>query len=376
MKGKMSLLETLNCKPMDIAKMCALATILVCNGFMFIFLASYLQSQPSIPLSSSSTSTNQAVQEAKLALMHEEIQQLRNEIIDVKQSIVHNHPHNSPSHLNPPKPSTETIHETVPIVHKGADFVHVQKNIFPFNTSLFDDYSSPIVDEDRKVIFCWMAKNSCSKFKRLFAYAAQGWKASEKISMIKFDHQIHEHHELFRQLNAFSEQEADAMMNDESWNKIAFVRDPLERWLSAFAEKCRVSKRDPKDNNPCFGKSVNEFVLQLWEHYEKIDPCGNHDRDSHFFPQWCQCDLWNDHDKWTIYRFDRKNRGSQIDHFLNNFGFKDYVPMFQTSTSHQTKANKTALLQEIQSKPQTKKQLLSLLKKDYMLFFPDLWPPL
>lgn len=364
-----SIFDPSSWRPVDFLKICVMSTILLCNGLMFLFLISYLhQQQASVPLTPSSSSN--ALQEARMQLVQAEVKQLREELFSLKQTISDYH-HESHKHTSSdPQPV-----EPAPAVLSGADFVHVKKNLFPFNTSLFDDYTSPIVDPDRQVIFCWMAKNSCSKFKRLFAYAAQGWGPMEKISMIKFDHQIHEHHELFRQLNAYSEKEASEMINNKDWNKVAFVRDPLERWMSAFAEKCRIPKKDPSLNSPCFGKSVTDFVNELHNHFVKVDPCGNKDSDSHFFPQWCECDLWNDHEKWTIYRFDRKNRQGQIDHFLNNFGYENYVPMFQTSTSHRTKANKTELMQQIETNPNTKEQLLTLLKGDYMTFFPDLWPP-
>jgi len=147
--------------------------------------------------------------------------------------------------------------------------------------------------------------------------------------------------------------------------------------MSAFSEKCRMSGQDPTKNNRCFGKSVKEFVNELYKFSSKIDMCSNYANDHHFIPQWCKCDFWKDRDKWKIYRFSYENRDVKVADFLENYGYHDYRPMFETLTKHSTiNQNKTGLLQELQNDEETRTKILSLLRKDYEMFFPELWPPL
>ncbi|CAC5381096.1 unnamed protein product [Mytilus coruscus] len=92
-------------------------------------------------------------------------------------------------------------------------------------------YTSAIVLPKYKLIFFWSEKSGCKYWKRIFQYI-QG------IKMIMTEENAHHAFKngLFT-LTHFKDSEVLSMMNNDSWTKVAFVREPRERILSSFLEK-------------------------------------------------------------------------------------------------------------------------------------------
>jgi hypothetical protein len=108
---------------------------------------------------------------------------------------------------------------------------------FPFLLSR-DDYimqrdydKSPIVVPEFKLLFFSVPKVGCTVWKQLFRRIAgwEDWKDPE----LAHDPQLNG----LLYLSNFTDQQANRMMLSPDWQKALFVRDPKERFLSAYLDK-------------------------------------------------------------------------------------------------------------------------------------------
>jgi hypothetical protein len=94
------------------------------------------------------------------------------------------------------------------------------------------DYDkSPIVVPEYKLIFFSIPKVGCTVWKQLFRRMAglQNWKDPEVV------HDPNQNGLTY--LSDFTDQQANSMMLSKEWHKALFVRDPKERFLSAYLDK-------------------------------------------------------------------------------------------------------------------------------------------
>ena len=91
--------------------------------------------------------------------------------------------------------------------------------------------AAPIVVESHKLIFFWVTKSGCTTFKHLFRrmMGYSDWKTNANVHYPKTNG--------LRYLNDYSLQEATAMMNSPEFTRALVVRDPKERFLSAYLDK-------------------------------------------------------------------------------------------------------------------------------------------
>ena len=103
---------------------------------------------------------------------------------------------------------------------------------------LSDDYiyqstwgASPIVVESHKLIFFWVTKAGCTTFKTLFRrmMGYKDWKTNLNVHYPKTNGLAY--------LNQYTLNEATAMMSSPDYTRAMIVRDPKERFLSAYLDK-------------------------------------------------------------------------------------------------------------------------------------------
>jgi len=92
--------------------------------------------------------------------------------------------------------------------------------------------SSPIVIESHKLIFFTIKKNGCTTWKRLFrrTMVYDDW---QSIDISPHNPETNG----LKYLRQYPLDQAESMINDPTYTKAIFVRDPKERFLSAFLEK-------------------------------------------------------------------------------------------------------------------------------------------
>jgi len=109
----------------------------------------------------------------------------------------------------------------------------IQENEIDWSDSIFslEGYNRPVVIESHKLVFFPVAKNGCTVFKKLFRrmMGESDWLEKNPHAPSKTDGLKHVGH--------FSRDKQLEMMTSPNWTRAIFVRDPLERTLSAYLDK-------------------------------------------------------------------------------------------------------------------------------------------
>jgi Sulfotransferase family len=142
------------------------------------------------------------------------------------------HHQTNDQHIPLPTPVTNSTPSLVPIYQ--ADNLLIQQGDSIHLRQGWDN--SPVVLEEYKLIFFTTAKVGCTVWKQLFRrmMGYEDWKAENtKQSMLPWNPEANG----LKYLHHYSRQEASAMMTSPEWTRAIFVRDPKERFLSAYLDK-------------------------------------------------------------------------------------------------------------------------------------------
>ena len=170
------------------------------------------------------------------------------------------------------------------------------------------------VFEKQKMAFCVMEKNSCSMFKQIFK------RIRGKSDYLSTDY-TKIHYLPYRGLEDISFNSMDKLkkvMNDNDFYFAAFVREPLERLVSGYIDKCQkkrgVNLCDYARWSPLFEPEYGKWTGSTSSFTPKFDiwadglfhcPCWP-ETDWHFAPQFNFCNLYQYVDKFDIFRFENR----------------------------------------------------------------------
>lgn len=170
------------------------------------------------------------------------------------------------------------------------------------------------VFKKEKVAFCVMEKNSCSMFKQIFK------RIRGKSDYLSTDYtKIHYlPYRGLQDISFLSIDELNNVMNDDDFYLAAFIRDPLERLVSGYIDKCDkkrgVNLCDYARWSPYFEPEYGQWNNVKASFTPKFDiwadglfncPCWP-ETDWHFAPQFNFCNLYQYVDKYDIFRFENR----------------------------------------------------------------------
>lgn len=188
-------------------------------------------------------------------------------------------------------------------------------------------YSTPaLVDYKHNRIFCYIAKNSCTMFKTLFAMIRD-----PEFIPPEIEAKIHRMGNVIDWTSKMSEKKLMEALNSRSWDKVVFLREPLEKLKSAYTNKC---DRYPGPQNECGGRKFKDWINFMYRAMILGKIC---DIDQHFMPQSCWCSLgeWYHFDrltKWDVFTFVKSDRDLQIWNFLKKYNLQSYEDLFKKKT--------------------------------------------
>ena len=192
-----------------------------------------------------------------------------------------------------------------------------------------------IVDEVHKLVYCYIPKNSCSKFKLLFhTLATNGSRHNLHSGSIQSKMLQFTGHKKFL---------ADTVIKNSSseWSTFLVVRDPAERLLSGFKDKCLGKKwcEGPELNNTEFAEFANRVILKVLD---------GHPFNDHFMPQHQNCGLDVIYPKYVddviIYKKETVAQDTlrflekhHLEAFNEGYGEFGNETLFETQTGHTTR---------------------------------------
>ena len=154
------------------------------------------------------------------------------------------------------------------------------------NDYIYSAYSSsscydcaPIVVKEYKLLFFSVPKVACTTFKFLFRRIQGVIDWDNQDSVLGLPHNPEYNNLTY--LSDYSLQEASEMMTSPDWTRAIFVRDPKERFLSAFLDKaisnyglfttkycctdamqCKIDNYDNTNNNNSFVMNLEKVLVQ------------------------------------------------------------------------------------------------------------------
>ena len=171
--------------------------------------------------------------------------------------------------------------------------------------------------------------------------------------------------------------------NASEWAHVVVVRDPLERFISGFLDKCRIHKVwlyeskthcfRCKDDVSCFLKKLDETLRDPKIRVLDMDT-------HHFIPQSWYCEMGKYMtNNYTIIKFSRAHTQSYVNELLNVFR-RQHIPeeivqtvynqMTHGETNHSTfgmRDEKKILYEELK-RPENALRFLRIYYHDYQIF--------
>lgn len=139
---------------------------------------------------------------------------------------------------------------------------------------------SPVVIEEFKLIFFTSAKVGCTTWKHLFRrmMGVSNWKVGDNSMLLPWNPELNN----LKYLYDFDRKTASEMMTNPDWTRAIFVRDPKERFLSAYLDKVQHHKTFLRDKCCGYtGNCVKTAKASLEGFLNVIHFCD----DSHWRPQ-------------------------------------------------------------------------------------------
>jgi hypothetical protein len=150
------------------------------------------------------------------------------------------------------------------------------------------DFEGLYVNKKAKFAFCLIEKNACSKWSTIMGRIEHGnFDTGPKYGIAHA---------------TFSPADAAYVFNDRSATRAVFVRDPLERFLSAFLDKCTDIGCT---NSFCHMRDVTQFGSPIpfslaveWLKKKNVDALGHND--GHWTSQSSHCELRSRLHEYTV----------------------------------------------------------------------------
>jgi Sulfotransferase family len=139
---------------------------------------------------------------------------------------------------------------------------------------------APVVLEQYKLVFFTTPKIGCTTWKQLFRrmMGIKNWNVEEYSKMLPWNPQLNG----LKYLYDYDRETANAIMTDPQWTRAIFVRDPKERFLSAYLDKGKTNPTYIRHNCCAYtGKCVAQAKESLAGFLQVAYYCDN----GHWRPQ-------------------------------------------------------------------------------------------
>eukprot|EP01084_Bolivina_argentea_P268574 456228_1 len=228
-------------------------------------------------------------------------------------------------------------------------------------------------DTSHKYMYCNIAKNANTLFKTLFYALYKNDPTTAKVHVFDNRNKSDDNNIYIANNNEYKD-----ILNDKTWQKLVIIRDPLERLLSAFLDKCL--RCEEENCWYCDGGYTNNFTLYVERMIDEIENRNGRHLNHHFLPQHLYCDLYKTfqyynkvivYSKYTIVN-DTINLLNSLDliEYYNHWGKYHNKTMFekQVHPTFDGQADKNAFYRKYFKTKQFADKCIQLFYYDYILF--------
>lgn len=127
----------------------------------------------------------------------------------------------------------DTADTTNSLIDDSSDSFFVDYGDYIYKKGSWD--GAPVVIEEFKLLFFTSAKVGCTVWKQLFRrmMGIEDWKAEQTPDLLPWNAELNG----LKYLYDYDRETASEMMKNPEWTRAIFVRDPKERFLSAYLDK-------------------------------------------------------------------------------------------------------------------------------------------
>ncbi|KAK3610208.1 hypothetical protein CHS0354_038848 [Potamilus streckersoni] len=236
-------------------------------------------------------------------------------------------------------------------------------------------YKHIVVDDNYKVLYCYIPKVACTNLKRIFLILKGIVKTSNPLEI-----PYHDVHFSFKNsLNVLSNYTpSEAKTRLETYNKIIFVREPMERLLSAYINKFTENETEFYEN---YGRKIIKHY-RVSPNVKSIEK-GHDVKFEEFLRYITDKSVWgNNHEHWIQYerlchpchvQYDVIGKMESIDedtdYLLQYLGASSKVKFPKRSDSTTKRKTKNELSKYYQGIPKDLlERVLQEFRRDYVLF--------
>ena len=162
-----------------------------------------------------------------------------------------------------------------------VDIQPIEVNFGDFIFSKSDWDGAPVVIEKFNLIFFTSAKVGCTTWKQLFRriMGIKNWSVEDYKTLIPWNPELNG----LKYLYHYNRGKATEMMTSPNWTRAIFVREPKERFLSAYIDKVITTPSFLRSKCCSYtGKCVDQAKSSLSGFLQIIYICDN----AHWRPQW------------------------------------------------------------------------------------------
>uniref|UniRef100_A0A0K0E002 Sulfotransferase domain-containing protein n=1 Tax=Strongyloides stercoralis TaxID=6248 RepID=A0A0K0E002_STRER len=184
------------------------------------------------------------------------------------------------------------------------------------------------VDPIHKINYCTITKNFSSMLRAILCFIKKPHyiRFETDLTNRKWTYKFCNDNNFSRRISVIAKNytNGDVEKLMKEWKHVAFIRDPYERFISGFVDKCLISKEWKIEKEKCYGCRMNVTCI-LERMYKKMVEKTSFPRkkitvtydDIHFFPQSWHCEFKRYMNSYTIIYYGSKPK--VLSNFYSDF---------------------------------------------------------
>ncbi|CAJ0935903.1 unnamed protein product, partial [Mesorhabditis belari] len=179
---------------------------------------------------------------------------------------------------------------------------------------------------------CVIYKNFSTVFTSIICYLFDAIAYKKEVPDMMKDTYFNRRCQLHNEVHGFGIKKEFKSERGNRWRNYVILREPEERFVSAFVDKCIFAKKQPEAHyyervNPCYGCETN-ITCFIEKQYESLRAIANGTKqsahtveDAHFAPQTWHCEMKEFFTDYTFLKYTPSKTSALLDELFAEFEF-------------------------------------------------------